>query len=77
MQDLYGDGWKEMLDSKGRQFVKWQESRREKVQRESGFTPVRLARDDEYPAVWHEHVEMLKTRLLQKKQAHKAKGKKA
>lgn len=73
MQDLFGDQWKEKLNNRGRKFVKDKENGREKYGLKCGFTmdtPIeRLARDDEYPALWHKNVERFKRRLLQKSQS--------
>lgn len=81
LQDTHGDKWKEMASRRQRSYVKYKEFTRRNFQERRGITaespPIRLARDDEYDATWHEKVEWWKKELLQQKQAREAQDKTA
>lgn len=76
MQDVYGDGWKDMLSGKQLKFVRNNENwRKHKLNPDQegemgGTTPARrLARDDEHQGAWHQKVELLRAKFLREKEA--------
>lgn len=81
LQDTHGDKWKEMASCRQKSYVRYKEFTRRNFKERCGITadspPLRLARDDEYNAAWHETVERLKKELLQQKQAREARDKAA
>lgn len=76
LKDVYGDKWKKMASVRQRNYVRYKEVSRQRLQEKLGITaespPIRLARDDEYDAGWRKKVKRWKKTLLQQKQDREA-----